>query len=156
MRKRWILPVLLALQPMACGLDEPIDLFGAEALSSNIRLCGFPAGQLVADPSRGGYTGQVHVGQRIPLQLTGGIDSLRSVSWTVRPFGQQPPVARLTGTSTFAAVLEGVAPGGTGARDYALVGADLEFRDGSQAWAGPAECSSDGTRVQADRVVVVP
>jgi hypothetical protein len=155
MKVRAIL-LLLALQPMACGLDEPIDLFASEALSSNLRLCGFPAGQLVYDPGRGGYTGRVHVGQRIPLELTGGTSGIRSLSWSVRALGLRPPVARLTGTGTFAAVLEGVAAGGTGERDYALVGADVEFRDGSQAWVNPSECRSDGFGTQADRVVVVP
>ena len=82
--------------------------------------------------------------------------SVRSLSWSVRALGQHPPVVRLTGTWTFGATLEGVAAGGTGERNYALVGADIVFRDGSQAWVSPSDCGSDGLGTQADRIVVVP
>lgn len=149
--------VLVALMPIACGMDSlTLGRRTLDAYSANVRLCGFPSSQLVEDPV-GGRIGRLHVGQRLPLQLRGDTDRIQTVSWTVDhpPAPQEPPVVRLTQTGRFTAVLEAVAAGGEGPRNYVFVWAEIVFKDGSEGGSSPSFCPGEG-RVPADRIIVVP
>jgi hypothetical protein len=158
MKAHRVVPVLLALLPLACGFDLS-NLGGPtlDAYSSNIRLGGFPASQLVEDPISG-QRGRLQVGQRIPLELRGETDRIQSVTWVVDypPEPPHPPVVRLTGTGRLTAILEGVEPGGDHIRDYAFAFANVVFKDGSEQTASPAACPNPRTWTPARCFVVAP
>jgi hypothetical protein len=157
MKRLRVGPFLVALLPIACGLNGPLpDGPILEAFSTNIRLCGFPASQLVEDHVGGGHIGRLYVGQRLPLRLRGETDRINSVSWSVNPqSAPQPPVVRLTGTGRFTAVLEAVAAGGDSRRDFVFVGAGLVFKDASEGGVNPSACDGGGGWVPANRIFVV-
>lgn len=150
---------LAVLGATACGLGpiwEPSPIL--DAFSTHIRLCGFPATQLVEHPNFGHF-GRLRVGQRIPLKLDGETDRIASVRWSVEAVHDQaphPPDVRFTPTGRYTATLEAVAAGGDAPTDYVFAGAGLTFQDGSEGGVNPGVCGSGGNWVPATRLAVVP
>lgn len=127
-----------------------------EAFAGYIDLCGFPRSQLVEHGPDGRYFGRLHVGQRIPLELTGDTGRVQTVSWRAgNPYAPHAPVLRLTPTGRFTATLEAAEAGGDDPGDYVWVSADLTFSDGSGRGVGLEACER-GSFTPVERVVVVP
>lgn len=131
------------------------DCRAVDSIYANVRLCGFPQGQL--DRSQETSRGLVRAGQQIPLRLEGKLDLVTSIRWRVSPQqnAPNPPTVTLDPTSGTAAVMTGVAVGGTHPADYVFVAAELEFKDGTDGVATVSYCRGDD-RIPANHIVVVP
>ena len=115
-----------------------------DSFAANVRLCGFPGQQL--DSSGEVSQGVLGVGQRISVQLKGDLDRVVSVNWMVKvpAYAPNPPRVALERRSDSAAVLVGLAPGGTHPADFAWAYTDLVFRDGTTGVAVVAYCKGSG------------
>lgn len=131
------------------------DCRAIDSIYANVRLCGFPLSQI--DRSSEFSRSHIRQGQRIPLELKGKLDLVRTIEWSAGPRipSGQPIIARLVPTSRTTAVLEGLTAGGEGPTGDWFVGASLTFQDGTDGWAPVAHCRGDDW-IPATGIVVRP